>query len=273
MRRDAFGDRMKTYEAASDFVLPARLPVIIRLDGNSFSKFTDEMGFKKPFDSRFDKAMNDAATAALRYTHGLVAYVQSDEITILLRNDRSRDETPLLGNRVQKLASLVAAAATAAFNHTIRDEFPTYRGFSLFDARVFVVPPSEVNNVFLWRQKDAFKNCVGAYAWYGLKKKLGRSAAQKMLHAKSTKERQEILFQELGLNINDVPTAHRRGRAIRRVTHEAFASEVMPHAKFLQLLGQGRVSMDSVVKRSNYQVDAEIPEFNVDPEYLGKFMR
>lgn len=32
------GDRMKRYESVSDGYLPSRMPVIVRLDGNSFHK-------------------------------------------------------------------------------------------------------------------------------------------------------------------------------------------------------------------------------------------
>lgn len=274
MKNDSFGDRMKGYEAASDVVLTSRLPVILRLDGNSFSKFTTQQRFEKPFDKDFDDAMNAAAIAVLKYTQGLVAYVQSDEITVLLRNDRSRDETPLLGNRVQKIVSLTAATASVAFNDALLCGRGLTGGYAppIFDCRAFVVPPSEVNNVFLWRQKDAFKNCISAYAYWELARRVGKGTAQKLLHGKSTKERQELIWSELGVNPNDLPTRWKRGRCVGKQNYTTLLSETeywldLPESKKVGL------NPNNTVVRSRYIVDEQIPEFNVDLDYLGKFLK
>src|SRR5690606_15755000 len=53
MPHDPLGKRMKCYERAAEAVLAPRLPVIIRLDGNSFSRLTRKLRFNKPFDERF----------------------------------------------------------------------------------------------------------------------------------------------------------------------------------------------------------------------------
>src|SRR5690606_6640342 len=147
-------------------------PVIIRLDGNSFSRLTRVLKLEKPFDERFNRAMDAAAIAVLEYCSGAqVAYVQSDEITILLRNDQTHETTPFLGNRTQKITSLTAATAAVAFSQALAAELglEARDGVrAIFDARVFVVPPAEVNNVFLWRQFDAFKNSVSTYAYWEL---------------------------------------------------------------------------------------------------------
>jgi tRNA(His) guanylyltransferase len=55
----AIGDRMKLYEAASDSFLPWRLPVILRVDGRGFHRYTNGLG--RPFDAGFADAMNSAA--------------------------------------------------------------------------------------------------------------------------------------------------------------------------------------------------------------------
>jgi len=173
---DSMGDRMKSYETASEQILPIRLPVILRLDGNSFSRFTKVNDFKKPFDEKFDAAMNAAAKAVLSYCSGsCVAYLQSDEMTILLRNNQTVDTDPFLGNRTQKLTSLTAAKASVAFNRALT--MFDIDAQAVFDCRAFVVPHYEVQNVFLWRQFDAFKNCISAYAYYKLKEKYGRKTA------------------------------------------------------------------------------------------------
>ena len=53
--KTSLGVRMKRYESQSRVYLEAKLPVIIRIDGKGFSKYTK--GFKKPFDKIFMETM------------------------------------------------------------------------------------------------------------------------------------------------------------------------------------------------------------------------
>lgn len=254
---DPLGDRLKKYEALSENVLLPRLPVFLRLDGNSFSKFTAQHDFQKPRDMRLEEAMNAAATAVLEYCTGArVAYLQSDEITVLLRNDQTPATDPFLGNRTQKLASLTASKASAAFNRRLRD-----LGIdtdAAFDCRVFVVPPAEVNNVFLWRQLDAFKNAVQGFAYWEIGRLLGRAATDALMHGKSTSQLQEIIYTHLGINFNDVPTAFKRGRCI------------VPHLDVS--LETGRTQADQTGATTRWVVDDEIPLFNRDRDSIERFL-
>lgn len=269
MNADSFGDRMKRYEAASDFRLPVRLPVLLRLDGNSFSRFTSGAKLEKPYDRRFERAMDAAAEATLAFTHGMVAYIQSDEITILLRNDRSHQDEPLLGNRIQKICSLAASTCAVAFDRALRAEAVEAINAPAFDCRAYVLPHSDVNNAFLWRQRDAFKNCVGSVAFYKLG---GAGAATKRLTGVSTDRRQELLFSEFGVNVNDLPTRWKRGRCIRRENYQAPITDTIPPDRLAALVSAGRVDPTAIVTRSRWAVDEEIPEFNVDPNYIGHFL-
>lgn len=268
---DPVGERMKGYEESSENVLPARLPVIVRLDGNSFSRLTKGLKLEKPFDARFERAMDEAARAVCEYADGArLAYVQSDEISVLLTNDRTHDTQPFLANRTQKLTSLLAATASVAFNQAMADEaLPTS---AVFDARVFVVPPAEVNNVFLWRQLDAFRNCVGAYAYYELADKYGRKTAARMLHGKGTDERQEIIFSELDVNINDLPAAWRRGRVLLRRVRDLPIEEVVDGEVLARLIERGQAEAGQMVTRSAWEVDGEPPRFNHDPDYIERHL-
>lgn len=270
---DQFGDRMKGYEAGWDFRMPARLPVILRLDGNSFSKFTKSVGFEKPFDERMFEAMWAASRAVMNYCSGAqIAYTQSDEITILLRNDLTLNTQPFLANRVQKISSLCASVASVAFNRELwmLEDWDTD---AVFDCRVFVVPPAEVTNVFLWRQLDAFKNCVSAYAYYMLAEKYGKKTAFNMLHKKNTAEKQELVFQELGINVDKLPTHWKRGACIVRNTYDVSLIEAMGTEKFNKLLADGKITdPDKMVTRSSWEIDREIPRFDTDRNYIERFL-
>ncbi|MBB6073346.1 tRNA(His) 5'-end guanylyltransferase [Longimicrobium terrae] len=251
------GDRLKRYEALSENVLLPRLPVFLRLDGNSFSKFTARHEFQKPRDMRFEDAMNAAAIRVLEYCSGAqLAYVQSDEITILLRNDQTPATEPFLGNRTQKLASLTAGRASVAFSRRLRDL--GIDAEAIFDCRVFVVPPAEVNNVFLWRQLDAFKNAVQGFAYWEIGRLLGRGTTDRLIHGMSTSQLQELIYTRLGINFNDVPTAFKRGRCIVPGTS-------LPPERTGPGEGESTGS-------SRWTVDDEIPLFNRDRGYIERFL-
>jgi tRNA(His) 5'-end guanylyltransferase len=268
----SIGDRFKDYEEASEQVLPARMPVVLRLDGNSFSRLTARDEFDKPFDDQFEGAMNVAAMAVMDYCSGAqVAYCQSDEISILLRNNMSVNTEPFLANRTQKLSSLCAAKASVAFNKENREH--SIDTEAVFDCRAFVVPEDDVVNYFLWRQRDAFKNCISSYAHYNLKDKYGRKTAQKMLHGKSTDERQELIYQELGQNPNDLPTRWKRGRCISRENYETTLRESMSESKLEDLLEKGHIEdPDKQVTRSRWEIDEEIPRFGKDRSYITDYL-
>ena len=260
---DIFGDRMKEYEAVADAKLTRKLPIIVRLDGNSFSKFTKVQKFQKPYDPVFCEAMLDATQALLSYCSGAqIGYTQSDEITLLLRNDQTPDTQPFLANRVEKICSLLASTAAVEFsvNLTMKLGKPIK---AAFDARVYVIPHSEVNNSFLWRQMDAWHNCVSAVSHYGLKEKYGSKTAQKMLHGKSLSDRHEIIFRELGFNMNDYPVKYKRGVCIRRKPVRTPIEQLMSLDK-VKKLGK----LGEVVERSIWEPDYNIPRFDQDPSYI-----
>jgi tRNA(His) guanylyltransferase len=71
---------MRALEVFHSLRLPPGARVILRLDGRSFSRFT-ETHFDKPFDSRSHDRTTQAVPEDLR---GFYAYAESDEISVLL---------------------------------------------------------------------------------------------------------------------------------------------------------------------------------------------
>src|SRR5690349_13297066 len=84
---------------------------VVRLDGRGFSRFTGAH-FEKPFDPRFRDLMAATGRAVMVELHGLYAHVQSDEISLLFRPDGAP-----FGGRLEKLLSVSAGIASAAFTH------------------------------------------------------------------------------------------------------------------------------------------------------------
>lgn len=178
---DDFGDRMKDFEGreAKRTLMPT-LPIIARIDGRTFSKFTKP--FDKPFDSRLANAMRETTRKLVEQSHARIGYTQSDEITLIFQ-DRGYGTQVFFGGRVQKLASVLAGMATAYFIRSLDAEIgewgqpgkagtyepdnPVHQlfGTSLphFDCRVWNVPNEvEAANTLLWRAMDAQKNGISA---------------------------------------------------------------------------------------------------------------
>lgn len=80
--KDALGDRCKRFEAAEAGrrAMPG-IPLLARLDGRAFHTFT--RGLNRPFDERFGRCMVETARTLVDNLHALVAYTQSDEITLI----------------------------------------------------------------------------------------------------------------------------------------------------------------------------------------------
>jgi len=224
-RMDVLGDRIKGYEAReSDRRAMKGVPLVARVDGRSFSKFT--RGMARPFDSDFADLMVEVARYLVEQTHARVALVQSDEITIVLdpfspkkgeENGKARDggfgDTEFMfDGRFQKLNSVLAGLATARFVKDAVRLWPERceKQLPVFDCRVFEVPNrEEAAWACAWREADATKNAVSmaCRAYYGPKEMLGKSSA----------EMQEMLFQK-GVNFNDYPARFRRGSYVQRKT-------------------------------------------------------
>lgn len=251
-------NKFKHYEEVTEQLLPKGLPIVVRVDGNSFSTLTDEH-FTKPFDSEFERHMNSAAEAVMQYcTEVELAYVQSDEISFLIRPS----DDPFLGGRVQKLASLFAGHASAEFSRSFAKR-------AAFDGRAFVLPKHEVLGYFVWRQEDAFRNCVHSTAFYELVDRENRKVATEKLRGADLSEQQEILFHEFGININDVPTSRKRGRCLKRKQKEIPVEEYIEDKdRYEKFLSKGYISEGQTVERSEIVLDNEIPEFSKNRRYI-----
>ena len=153
MQKDSIGNRMKqNYEGRASYKLIRRTPVIIRLDGKAFHTLTKQC--ERPFDETFSVCMIETAKELLGQVQGAkCAYVQSDEISILLTDFDGLKTDAWFDYNIQKMVSVSAGIASAFFSK--------YWGrFGIFDSRVFNVPKEEVCNYFIWRQLDWCRNSL-----------------------------------------------------------------------------------------------------------------
>lgn len=196
---DDFGDRMKDFESreAKRTFLPM-LPIVARIDGRSFSKFTRP--FQKPFDDRLSNAMQETTKALVDHTHARIGYTQSDEITLIFLAE-TYDSQVFFGGRIQKLASVLASMTTAHFIRSLDIELDDETDQSgaiaaelgsctpHFDCRVWQVPNKmEAANTLLWRAQDARKN--------GISSACRSMCSAKSMHGKDQSEMVQMMLAQ-----------------------------------------------------------------------------
>lgn len=185
----SLGNRMKeNYEDRYRFYLTRRTPVILRLDGKAFTTLTKSCD--KPFDEGFISIMRETAETLVCEIQGAkIAYVQSDEISLLLTDYDTLTTEAWFDYNIQKMVSVASAIAT----HTFSEAFQK-RG--LFDCRAFNIPCSEVCNYFIWRQQDWTRNSI---------QMLARSLySHKECYKKKSPDLHEMCFQK-GQNWAELP--------------------------------------------------------------------
>ena len=270
---DDLGTRMKEYEKRNQYYLQKRTPVAIRVDGRSFHTFTK--GFKRPFDDILMKSMQETAKYMCENIQGAkLAYVQSDEITIILVDYDTLETDCWFNYRTDKLCSISASMATMAFNRVFvknvdewgRLTFPNWdeggtneevdvdllklndayqraigKG-ATFDARCFNIPKEEVTNLIYWRQLDATRNSIQMVGQANF--------SHKELQNKSCNDIQDMLHEQKGINWNDYPTVCKRGTAC------------IKNRKIIEYLDEFKVTaklIDSTKTENSWIIDTEMP--------------
>lgn len=213
--------RMKeNYESRWCFMLPRRGYTIIRVDGRAFHTWT--RGLERPYSKPLMAVMDKVALALCEAISGAqMAYVQSDEISVLVTDFAKIDTNAWFDNNLQKLCSISASIATAAFNHewmmrAIGEDAPTPRP-AHFDSRVFQIPdPVEVANYLVARQKDAARNSVSMLAQH--------YCSANELHGVSC-EKMHDKIHEHGDNWNNHPVRFKHGGAVVKQMCEPYKKQ------------------------------------------------
>jgi tRNA(His) 5'-end guanylyltransferase len=230
--KDELGERMKgQYEDRTRFSVPRRTYTIIRLDGKAFHTYTKNL--TKPFDQALADDMDAAVISMMRDVQGAqFAYVQSDEISILLTDFAQPTTSAWFDGNVQKVASVSASLITAAFNRIrwkrmieengFREELDspsnvldatsfindTAKNIAYFDSRIFTIPDRmEVMNYFIWRNQDCMRNAVSMIAQ--------SKFPHKQLQGKSTLEMVHML-SDIGSPIDNYRQEDKCGRLIEK---------------------------------------------------------
>jgi len=246
--KDAIGDRMKAnYEDRTRISLPRRSYTIIRIDGKAFHTYTK--GMERPFDDGLIEDMDLTAAYLCKNIMGAkFAFVQSDEISLLLTDFEEIGTEAWFDNNLQKMCSVSASMATKAFNEARLKRYGFIKDFKWaeFDSRVFQVPQKiEVENYFIWRQQDTTRNSISSVAQ--------SLYSPKQLHGVNTDAMQEMIFQK-GINWNDYAPKYKRGRLIVKETYEKEPDENM---------------LNSASTTRTRWVSVEVPIFTQERNYIS----
>ena len=215
MANMSLGDRMKMYyEERSQTSLDRRTPVIMRLDGKAFHTVTKHC--EKPFDDKLRNCLIRATRRLLSEMQGArCAFLQSDEISILLIDYDTLTSEAWFDYNVQKLNSISSGILSVQFSI----EFTT---FATFDSRVFNIPGAEVNNYFVWRQKDWERNSIQMLA--------RAHFSHKECHNKKIPDLHEMLYTK-HINWTDLESYWKNGTLITKQSRvEGLRSEWIDEA-------------------------------------------
>ena len=161
-------DRMLYYRSLTDYKVMPNCYTLVMLDGRSFSKMVKKK-FELPFDDNFIDMMNETAKYICKKIQGaLFAYVQSDEISILLSNESDT----FFGGRLNKMQSIIASMAASKFNqlmmlYNLKNDIEPNGPMKIventklvdFDCKVWNVPTfNDAIAWFIYRQIDCIRN-------------------------------------------------------------------------------------------------------------------
>ena len=221
-------DKCLYYRGLSDYKLLPNSYVLVMLDGRSFSHMVKNK-FQKPFDNEFIRMMNETAEYVCKNVQGCkFAFVQSDEISLVLTDFDTPTTDAFFSNRLCKMQSIIASLATAKFNQLMAsyhfekmwddgcppdlsvddvcdkiEKLPLYQ----FDCKCWNVPT--YNDVFAWilfRQNDCIKNS---------KQQTAQTCfPHKELFGKNTDEQIALLKETKGIDWQQFPNDKKYGRFI-----------------------------------------------------------
>jgi len=241
-------DRIESYQELSDYKLLNRVPIVISINGRSFSKTTSLLD--KPFCEKFSDCIISTMLKLLSEIDGAIfSYCFNDEIVLIIKNDQNIETIPWCDNKIQKITSIASAVTTLHFNNISSNL--NLIGESLFTAQAFVVPNlTEAINTCVYKQQQNFHISVQSACFYELLKKYNKNSIKEMLAGLSIDEKIDLLVEECNINFEDYPIAFRRGIAAYKVPK--IVNETMKNKWF---------------------INDKLPIFTKDPTFLGNIFK
>ncbi len=202
-------DEFKEAEPFSDLRIEG--PVIVRMDGVKFSKYTKAFGSVR--DERIHRALVEAAKELLRYYSCSSAYVSSDEVSVYC-------EEPPFGGRVEKLVSTFASFLGAHFSKQV--DPPGW-----FDGRVV---KADWRPYVLWRLKVTLCNYASKVTGKPCKEALKEVEPPEIAYG-------TLIVREEYLKEGFNPIKNEKVLVKRRMLKEIVGKEVLEYLKEMKRSG------------------------------------
>lgn len=242
------GTKFKGYEKEAQVLLPKHSYVVVRMDGKNFSTYTKR--FAKPYDVNFMEAMDETTRQVCKNIPGVIlAYTQSDEISIVFSDLSSEVAQQWLGGKIAKILSISAATTTGHFISTMG--IGEDGAVPVFDSRCHTLSdPDEIQEYVRWRRFDAQKNSITMAA--------SALFPHSFLQQVSSKERLALLE---GTDYEKLPEGFYNGRVSYRETFEEPGFKVIKQ-------DQETVRIPTTIIRSKWVTEPATREF-----MEGKFLK
>ncbi|XP_014209029.1 probable tRNA(His) guanylyltransferase isoform X2 [Copidosoma floridanum] len=191
--------------------------IVVRIDGRNFSKFSEAHQFIKPNDLAALELMNRAASTVMEeFREIVIAFGQSDEYSFVFRKD-----TSLFKRRASKLMTNCCSLFSSSYVYFWPQYFKNKELHypPSFDARVVLYPTDKnLRDYLAWRQADVHINNLYNTCFWSLvlKKQMSPQQAEERLSGTLASHKNELLFQEIGINYNNEPAIFRKGSTLVR---------------------------------------------------------
>lgn len=244
-------DRIDAYQASADIKLLPRLPIVIVVNGRSFSKLTSLLN--KPYDEKFAECIFSTMLRLCADIEGVIfSYQHNDEIVIVTRNDQNSDTIPWFDNRIQKICSITTSIATLHFNRCAAAIELNLMSEPMFASQIFAVPNiAEAINTLVYKQQHNFHTSIQFACFYELLKKYNKENIREMLSGLSVDEKIDLLNQECQIDFNDYPAPFRRGVAAYKIP---------------------KIAEDGTIK-NKWFVNDDLPIFTKDQSFISNIMK
>lgn len=241
-------NRIDAYQNSTDYYLLNRVPIIISINGRSFSKLTSLLD--KPYSIKFSEIMFSTMLKLCSEIDGAIfGYSFNDEIVVILRNDQNIDTYPWYDNKLQKICSITSSIATLHFNQI--SSSINLMGDGIFSSKVFVVPNIvEAINTLVYKQQQNHYISIQSACFYELLKKYNKNTIKEMLSGLSIDEKLDLLNQECSIDFNKYPVVFRRGAACYKIPK----------------------IIDDIMK-NKWNINTDLPLFSKEHSFLGNIFK
>ena len=236
----SLANRVLKYEDSSNVVLTPKETAIIKIVAKGIDRLDlYEKQMWEDFETCLMRIAPQIASAEFIYHHG-------NETYILLKDYSTWVQEQYMQGNIQKIVSSVVSKMTM-FYYTKSGRFVE------FSARCFSIPRAEVLNYFVWKQKEAIKNCINHYAslYY----------SEQELAGQKIDDRIDLLFKK-NVEWYSFPDHVQRGFAIVRDALELPLDMPTEQSTFYS------TEEATTIVRKKWMLDEQIPLFHEEPIYI-----